>query len=34
MAFLIFIGGFIAFIGIAAVVVETLNLIDIFKESE
>lgn len=34
MAFFIFIGGFIAFIGIAAMVVETLNLIDIFKESE
>lgn len=34
MSFFIFVGGFIAFIGIAAMVVETLNLIDIFKESE
>lgn len=32
MAFFIFVGGFIAFIGIAAMVVETLNLIDLLNE--
>ena len=32
MAFFIFVGGFIAFIGIAAMVVETLNLIDLLND--
>ena len=32
MAFFVFVGGFIAFIGIAAMVVETLNLIDLLND--
>ena len=32
MAFFIFVGGFIAFIGIAAMVVETLNLVDMLND--
>lgn len=32
MAFFIFVGGFIALIGIAAMVVETLNLIDLLSD--
>lgn len=32
MSFFVFVGGFIAFIGIAAMVVETLNLVDLLNE--
>lgn len=34
MSFFIFVGGFIAVIGLAAMLVETLNLIDIIKDDQ